>query len=145
MASRGVFRYLERLVFHRAAFRLLADLRIWVYRALEPLIPARLLDYTHDVQDGAQALKYGDLLRRVVSDVETLQIIYLRVVAPPVVAALIAGGMWLFLGAFGATFVLPYLALFLLSGAGIPWLSHLLSRSIGKRIVTTRAASMVCV
>ncbi len=79
------------------------------------------------------------MLRRIVSDVETLQNIYLRVVAPPVVAALVGVGMWLFLGAFGTAFVLPYLALFLLSGAAIPGLSHVLSRNIGKRIVTTRA------
>src|SRR5215472_18316360 len=46
--ARGVFRYLERLVSHRATFRLLADLRVWVYRALEPLIPAWLLDYAHN-------------------------------------------------------------------------------------------------
>lgn len=100
-------------------------------------IPARLLEYAHGE---VHTLKSGDLLRRIVSDVEMLQNIYLRVVAPPAVAALIAVGMWLFLGALGATFVLPYLALFLLSSVGIPGLSHLLSRKIGKRIVTTRAA-----
>ena len=139
--ARGVFRYLERLVSHQAAFRLLAALRAWLYRALEPLIPARLLEYARDAQGEVHTLKSGDLLRRIVSDVEMLQNIYLRVVAPPAVAALIAVGMWLFLGAFGgATFVLPYLALFLLSSVGIPGLSHLLSRKIGKRIVTTRAA-----
>jgi ATP-binding cassette, subfamily C, bacterial CydC len=74
-----------------------------------------------------------------VSDVETLQNIYLRVVAPPVVAVLIGAGMWLFLGAFGSAFVLPYLVLFLLSSAALPWLSHMLSRKVGKRIVATRA------
>ncbi len=135
--ARGVFRYLERLVSHRATFRLLADLRAWLYRALEPLIPARLLEYAHGE---VHTLKSGDLLRRIVSDVEMLQNIYLRMVAPPAMAALIGVGMWLFLGALGATFVLPYLALFLLSSVGIPVLAHLLSRKIGKRIVTTRAA-----
>ena len=135
--ARGVYRYLERLVSHRATFRLLADLRAWVYRALEPLVPARLLEYAHGE---LHELKSGDLLRRLVSDVETLQNIYLRVVAPPVVAALVGVGMWLFLGAFGATFVLPYLALFLLSSVGIPVLAHLLSRKIGKCIITMRAA-----
>lgn len=134
--ARGVFRYLERLVSHRATFRLLADLRTWVYRALEPLVPARLLEYAHGE---VHELKSGDLLRRMVADVETLQNIYLRMVAPPVVAALVGVGMWLFLGAFGTALVLSYLTLFLLSGAGIPLLAHLLSRKIGKRIVTVRA------
>src|SRR5215470_16236753 len=40
--ARGVLRYLERLVSHRATFRLLADLRTWVYQAMEPLVPARV-------------------------------------------------------------------------------------------------------
>jgi ATP-binding cassette subfamily C protein CydC len=137
--SRGVFRYLERLVSHRATFRLLADLRVWLYRALEPLIPARLLDYAHEAQNEVPTLKSGDVLRRIVSDVESLQNIYLRIIAPPVVAALIGVGMWLLLGAFGTAFVLPYLVLFLLSGVGIPVLSHLLSRNTGKRIVATHA------
>lgn len=51
--SRGVFRYLERLVSHNVTFRLLARLRVWFYERLEPLAPARLMDY-----------KSGDLLAR---------------------------------------------------------------------------------
>ena len=39
--SRGVFRYLERLVSHDVTFRLLASWRVWFYQALEPLAPAR--------------------------------------------------------------------------------------------------------
>ena len=39
--SRGVFRYLERLVSHDVTFRLLARWRVWFYQALEPLAPAR--------------------------------------------------------------------------------------------------------
>src|SRR5690242_8985189 len=57
--ARGVFRYLERLVSHQATFRLLANLRAWLYRALEPLVPARLLEYT---RGELHELKSGDLL-----------------------------------------------------------------------------------
>ncbi|MHB9091189.1 MAG: thiol reductant ABC exporter subunit CydC, partial [Chloroflexota bacterium] len=59
--ARGVFRYLERYVSHRVTFRLLARLRVWFYTAVEPLAPAAL-----------QRERSGDLLARVVSDVETL-------------------------------------------------------------------------
>jgi ATP-binding cassette subfamily C protein CydC len=38
--SRGIFRYLERLSSHETTFRLLGRLRVWFYRALEPLAPA---------------------------------------------------------------------------------------------------------
>ena len=41
--GRGIFRYLERLVSHKATFRLLANLRVWFYSALEPLLPARII------------------------------------------------------------------------------------------------------
>jgi len=75
--ARGVFRYLERLVSHSVTFRLLARLRVWFYQALEPLAPARLIQY-----------RSGDLLSRVVADIETLEHFYGRVIAPPVVAGL---------------------------------------------------------
>ena len=53
--ARGIFRYLERNLSHQINFRLLARLRVWFYRALEPLAPARLMQY-----------RSGDHLSRVV-------------------------------------------------------------------------------
>ena len=44
--SRGVFRYLERLTSHSVNFRLLARLRVWLYRKIEPLAPAKLQDFS---------------------------------------------------------------------------------------------------
>ena len=81
--ARGLFRYLERYVSHDLTFKLLARLRIWFYRSLEPLAPARLLTY-----------QSGDLLSRIISDIETLERFYLRVVAPPAVAVLTALLTW---------------------------------------------------
>ena len=52
--ARGVFRYLERYVSHDVTFHLLARLRVWFYRSLEPLAPARLWQY-----------RSGDLLSRI--------------------------------------------------------------------------------
>src|SRR6202044_3538373 len=66
--SRGFFRYGERLVGHDAAFRALADLRVRVYRSLERLAPS-----------GLPAFRSGDLLARVVADVDSLQDLMLRV------------------------------------------------------------------
>ena len=77
--ARGVFRYLERLVSHRVNLSLLAQLRVWFYRSIEPLAPARLLSY-----------RSGDLLSRIVGDIETLQNFFVRVIAPPAVALIIA-------------------------------------------------------
>lgn len=77
--SRGVFRYLERLVGHDAAFRVLTDVRVRVYERIEVLAPAGLPGY-----------RSGDLLARVVADVDTVQELYLRVI-PPVATAAIVG------------------------------------------------------
>ena len=134
--ARGAFRYLERLVSHKAAFQLLADMRVWFYKALVPLVPARLLTLKNGSQ---QELRSGDMLRRAVSDVDILQNFYIRVLAPPIVAALVALIMWVFLGAFGGLFGLVYLGLFLVASVVIPALSHLASRRLGQRIVTTRS------
>src|SRR5512140_2309440 len=87
--SRGVFRYLERYVSHTITLRLLGQWRVWFYQALEPLAPARLVHF-----------KSGDLLARAVGDIETLQDLYVRVIAPPAVALIVAVGMTIWLWGF---------------------------------------------
>jgi len=134
--ARGVFRYLERLVSHSATFRLLADLRVWFYKALQPLVPARLMTLKNGTQ---QELRSGDLLRRAVSDVDTLQNFYIRVLAPPLVAVLVALCMWIFLGAFGGIFGLVYLGFFLLSSVIVPLLAQRASNKLGQQMVVMRA------
>ncbi len=79
--SRGVFRYLERLASHDLTLRVLGRLRRWFFRALEPLVPARTVE-----------MRSSDLLTRAVTDVESLQNFFVRAVAPPLVAALVALG-----------------------------------------------------
>ena len=126
--ARGVFRYLERLASHQVTFRVLARLRVWFYAALEPLAPARLMQY-----------RSGDLLSRIVADIGTLENFYIRAVAPPLVALLVAGLMWIFLGSFDPRLAWAVIAMMLLAGVGVPLLSQLLSRQPGSRVVTVRA------
>jgi ATP-binding cassette subfamily C protein CydC len=135
--ARGLLRYVERLVTHSATFRLLAWLRVWLYTALEPLAPAGLLQGVHATDAGYSS---GDLLSRIVSDIETMQNFYVRVLAPPLVAALVGIGMWLFFGAFDATLAFIFLGFFLLSAAGIPLFTYLLSQRIGAQLIASRAA-----
>jgi ATP-binding cassette, subfamily C, bacterial CydC len=73
--GRPLVRYLERLASHDLALRTLARLRVRFYERLEPLAPA-----------GLAAFRRGDLLSRLVSDVEALQNLFLRGLAPPLVA-----------------------------------------------------------
>lgn len=126
--TRGVFRYFERLVSHDLTFRLLARLRVWFYAALEPLAPARLMPY-----------RSGDLLGRVVADVEELENIYLRVIAPPVTAVIIGTLMAIFMLGFDPLLALILPALLLAFGTGLPLFASWLSRKPGADIVKTRA------
>ena len=83
--SRAVCRYFERYTSHRMAFQGLYGLRLWFYAHLEPLAPAILKRF------GA-----GDMLGRIMGDIEVLQFFYLRTLIPPVAAvaltALVAYG-----------------------------------------------------
>ena len=76
--ARAALRYAERYVSHLVTFRILTRLRVWFYTAVEPLAPARLQDY-----------RSGDVLARIVADIETLDQFYVRVVVPPLAAALV--------------------------------------------------------
>ncbi len=126
--ARGLFRYLERTVAHDVTFRLLARLRTWFYAALEPLAPARLLHY-----------RSGDLLARIVADVETLENFYLRVLAPPLVAFLVAILAAVLMGSFHPSLAWALLTFLALAGVGLPLLTRMLGRFMGQRLVQTRA------
>ncbi len=79
--GRGVFRYAERLAGHDAALRILAGLRMSVYDKLERLAPA-----------GTSVFRSGDLISRLVTDVDSLTDRWLRVRLPYAVAALAGAG-----------------------------------------------------
>ena len=85
--SRGVLRYAERLAAHDAAFRVLGELRADVYARLARLAPAGLAE-----------LRAGDLLARLVGDVDTLADLWLRVLLPYLAAGLVAAGAVLLVG-----------------------------------------------
>ena len=126
--SRGVFRYLERYVSHRVTFWLLARLRVWFYRSVEPLAPARLSDH-----------RSGDLLSRVVGDIETLQHFYVRVIAPPAVALLVGLSVWLLFRSYDLRLANLLVVFLLLTGVGVPLLVHRLSSESGREMARLRS------
>jgi ATP-binding cassette subfamily C protein CydC len=79
--GRALFRYLERLASHDVAFRVLADVRVAIYARLERLAPA-----------GLAAFRSGDLLSRLISDVDATQDLFIRGIGPPLTAALVGAG-----------------------------------------------------
>ena len=125
--SRGFFRYGERLVGHDAALRALASLRVRVYRSLESLAPA-----------GLPAFRRGDLVARIVDDVDSLQDVVLRVVQPFAVAVLVGvttvAAMWWFLPQAG----LVLLVALLVSATAVPWITGRLATRAEARQATAR-------
>ncbi|MFE5830437.1 thiol reductant ABC exporter subunit CydD [Streptomyces sp. NPDC056508] len=127
--GRAVFRYAERLVSHDAVLRMLADLRVSVYRRLERIAPA-----------GLRRTRRGDLLARLVQDVDALQDYWLRWLLP-VGAALAVG-----IGAVAFTaWLLPeagaVLAVGLLvAGIAVPAAGGALARRAERRLAPARGA-----
>ena len=115
--SRGFLRYGERLVGHDGALRMLSDLRVRVYERLEAVAPA-----------GLPLFRRGDLVARVVDDVDSLQDVVLRVLEPFAVAVLVGAGtvaaLWWFLPQAGLAVLVALAA----AATVVPWLTGALAR-----------------
>lgn len=126
--GRAVFRYAERLVSHDAVLKMLAELRVAVYRGLERVAPA-----------GLRRTRRGDLLSRLVADVDALQDYWLRWLLPAATAVVVgtaaAGFVGWLLPAAGAVLA----AGLLLAGVGVPLVSSACSRHTERRLAPARA------
>lgn len=126
--GRAVFRYAERLVSHDAVLRMLAELRVGVYRSLERIAPA-----------GLRRTRRGDLLSRLVADVDALQDYWLRWLLPACTAVVVGAG------AAGFTaWLLPEAGVvlaagLLLAGVGVPLVSGACARHAERRLAPARA------
>jgi ATP-binding cassette subfamily C protein CydC len=125
--GRPFVRYLERLASHDMALRVLGGLRGRFFERIEPLAPAEL-----------DAYRKGDLLSRMVADVDALQNLYLRGLEPPLVAVL-AGAV----SVGAAVALLPAAALvlaggLLLGGVAVPALAGLLGVKAARRQAAAR-------
>ncbi|WP_405907701.1 thiol reductant ABC exporter subunit CydD [Streptomyces sp. NBC_00828] len=125
--GRAVFRYTERLVSHDAVLRMLADTRVAVYRRLERLAPA-----------GLRTTRRGDLLSRLVADVDAVQDYWLRWLLPVGAAVLVSAGSvgftaWL-LPEAGAVLAVGLLA----AGAGVPLVTGAVARRAERRLAPAR-------
>jgi ATP-binding cassette, subfamily C, bacterial CydCD len=121
--SRGIFRYLERLVTHRVNLEILSQLRVWSFRTLEPLAPARLIPF-----------RTGDLLHRVVADINVLENFFARVIAPPAVALVVGIGMGFIVYGFSPTLGLAFLAAWILPAIAAPAVLFVMGRKPGAEV-----------
>nr|WP_297419648.1 thiol reductant ABC exporter subunit CydD [uncultured Nocardioides sp.] len=126
--ARPVLRYAERLVGHAAALRMLAEERARVYDDLVPLVPGRLGPHR------------GDLLARVVDDVDAVLDEQLRVRLPVLTGALVVAGATVFTALVSPVAVLPVLGSALVGGAAALGLSWWTARRAEAAFVRERGA-----
>ncbi|MFG3404213.1 thiol reductant ABC exporter subunit CydD [Streptomyces sp. NPDC048142] len=127
--GRAVFRYAERLVSHDAVLKLLAELRVAVYRGLERIAPA-----------GLRTTRRGDLLSRLVADVDALQDYWLRWLLPAGTAVVVGTAAAGFTG-----WLLPEAGVILavgllVAGVGVPLVSGACARRTERQLAPARAA-----
>ena len=126
--ARPVLRYAERLVGHAAALRMLAEERARVYDDLVPLVPGRLGPHR------------GDLLARVVDDVDAVLDEQLRVRLPVLTGSLVVAGATVFTALVSPVAVLPVLGSALVGGAAALGLSWWTARRAEAAFVRERGA-----
>jgi ATP-binding cassette, subfamily C, bacterial CydC len=126
--ARAFSRYAERLVSHNVTLTLLAEVRTWFYSRLEPLAPARLLEY-----------RSGDVLARITKDVDELENVFQRVFSPTIVALLTSLLTCGLLYIFRPALAFVAAGFLVAAGLGVPLLLRALMRGLGKRHVALRA------
>ena len=126
--TRAVSRYAERYVGHLGTFKILTRIRIWFFRGIEPHAPAVLMQH-----------RSGDLLTRILADIDTLQDLYLRVLVPPVAAALAVSLGCILLAGFSPWLGIALFVFVCLCGIAIPLAMHGLTRSSSSSLLQEQA------
>ncbi|WP_340122082.1 thiol reductant ABC exporter subunit CydC [Methylobacter svalbardensis] len=126
--SRTLGRYGERVVTHEATFRVLAGIRSWFFRELIPLVPGRL-----------SAMRSGDLLSHMTADIDALDALYLRLLAPAVVAVIGVTAVTVFLAFYAPVIGLATGLMLLIASVWVPWVFNRLGRAGAEEIVVLAA------
>ncbi|HIF9240139.1 TPA: heme ABC transporter ATP-binding protein/permease CydC [Photobacterium damselae] len=126
--ARTAGRWGERVVSHNATFKLLADLRIFFFRKLTPLIPGRQTN-----------LRDADLLNRLVADVDAMDHVYLRLVSPLIVGVLSLVAVTVFLSWFDLSIGLTLGAILLALMLLLPVIFYRLGKRNGEALTYSKA------
>lgn len=126
--GRTAARYAERVVGHDATFRLLKSLRVWFYNRLEPLAPARLMAYPK-----------GDILNRIVADIDALDNLYVRILSPTAAAVVLWILVYVCLRILDPRVAIEVLMLLMVAGTGVPALALYFGSRIGVEMTRQNA------
>lgn len=120
-------RYTDRVINHDYTFKILTQLRVWFYEKLIPLSPANLL-----------STRSGDLLNRLVHDIETLDHLYLNFLSPFLIALLTISAGAIFIAYFSKTLSLVIFGITVFVVLIMTFLSQYYASQIGKKIQQTQ-------
>lgn len=126
--SRGVLRYVERLVSHDVALRGMTTLRTRVYARLAEADPATVL-----------RLRRGDLLARVGADVDSVGDVVVRGLLPMAVAAVVSTGSVVLVGVFLPWAGVALAGCLVLAGVAGPWWALRAARTAEARSTNARS------
>ncbi len=126
--ARVGLRYSERYVVHLAALRILTEIRVWLFRGIEPLAPG-----------GLGGFRSGDLLARTVADVDTLDAFFVRGFVPPAGAVLAVAFACSILAVFEPVLGLVLLWSLALGGVAVPIATRRRARRPSERAIAARA------
>lgn len=120
--SRTVGRYLERLITHGAALRLLSELRVWLFLKFAPLSPGILERYSS-----------GELASRLRGDIDSLENLYIRVIAPLAAGAFATVAATLFVAFWSISAAAALLLFLTVSGLLLPMVAVRLAQPHGRK------------
>ncbi|MFO1029013.1 MAG: thiol reductant ABC exporter subunit CydC [Acetobacteraceae bacterium] len=130
--ARVVLRYIERLVTHGATFRALVDVRVWFFRRL-----------ARTAAGGLGFRQAGDVLGRLVTDIEALDGLYLRIILPLVGACILLPALVILIGHHAPLLALEIGALFALAAFVLPWMAARASADAGSDLARSTGALRV--
>ena len=133
-SARVLLRYAERLTTHAATFRALADLRVWFFRGL-----------ARGSAGGLGFRRAGDLLARLVKDVEALDGVYMRILLPVGGAVLLLPALVLLVAQWNVGLAIAVGGLFVVAAFLLPWLAARRSLAAGHKLAEASSALRVSV
>jgi len=125
--GRGLTRYAERLVSHDATLRVVTQLRTRLFAALVPLAPV-----------GLAGQRSGDLLSRLVSDVDAVQDVYVRAFVPAVAGVVVGSAAVAFTAVLLPAAAITLAAALLLGGVAVPCVVFAADRAATRRTAVAR-------
>jgi ATP-binding cassette, subfamily C, bacterial CydC len=128
-AARVVLRYTERLVTHGAMFRALSEMRVWFFGRL-----------ARTSAGGLGFRQAGDVLARLVGDIEALDGLYLRILLPIASAIFLLPLLILLIGHRAPGLATEVGVLFAATAFALPWLAARASSRAGTGLAVEAGA-----